>query len=520
MLLVFGLLVCPVLQGAAEIKEKTYPKYSAIEYETHTFSENPFGLHVSGMRENPEMILESGVKWLRFQSYWQHVEPTPGARNWKYTDGNVRGTQKLGCVPIIRLQPKNSWGFGDSLYNAEKKVQERGTAWKNGQYLAYPTEMDAFLKYVHDMVERYDGDGIDDMPGLIEPINLWELINEYDCRWISGTDKLKQFYKEMRKTILAANPNAKIMPGGLTTLTPWAMADGYAMQDDYWVYHGSKSIPGKVLAKIKRFKDGGPIDPAWLERPTSSLENFWGNKRNLVESMLDVGPEGFDHVDFHIYGEWYAIPGNALWIRDQMDKRGYRLPIMTGEMGITYWGHGEAYTEQYQAEQIIKVHTVCLASGMVRMIYSSMRPHGESWGELFGNSALLEYKTLRIKAAYHTYCLMVNKLKNIQSIRRLPMREEWDTTTRVYEVERPEGRLYIAWSDHLAGRDLLLETKAKSTVITRVDGSTEPGRMEVQKWRNNLRGVRLQLTDEPIFIEFTDTPNSKDKSDDVMPDFN
>lgn len=36
-----------------------------------------------------------------------------------------------------------------------------------------------FAQAVAKIVERYDGDGVDDMPGLVYPIKVWELVNEY-----------------------------------------------------------------------------------------------------------------------------------------------------------------------------------------------------------------------------------------------------------------------------------------------------------------------------------------------------
>lgn len=39
--------------------------------------------------------------------------------------------------------------------------------------------VDRFAQGVASMVERYDGDGVDDMPGLTHPVKVWELVNEY-----------------------------------------------------------------------------------------------------------------------------------------------------------------------------------------------------------------------------------------------------------------------------------------------------------------------------------------------------
>ena len=43
-----------------------------------------------------------------------------------------------------------------------------------------PYNWDDYLFWVESVVERYDGDGTDDMPGLAIPVKYWEVINEPD----------------------------------------------------------------------------------------------------------------------------------------------------------------------------------------------------------------------------------------------------------------------------------------------------------------------------------------------------
>lgn len=40
----------------------------------------------------------------------------------------------------------------------------------------------AYTAWVTAAVERYDGDGVDDMPGLLAPIRHWEVDNEPDLK--------------------------------------------------------------------------------------------------------------------------------------------------------------------------------------------------------------------------------------------------------------------------------------------------------------------------------------------------
>jgi len=43
-----------------------------------------------------------------------------------------------------------------------------------------PDDLDGYARWVENLVERYDGDGADDMPGLARPVLAWEVDNEPD----------------------------------------------------------------------------------------------------------------------------------------------------------------------------------------------------------------------------------------------------------------------------------------------------------------------------------------------------
>ena len=43
-------------------------------------------------------------------------------------------------------------------------------------------QQEAYLSFVRRAVERYDGDGVEDFEGLVEPITVWEIDNEPDLK--------------------------------------------------------------------------------------------------------------------------------------------------------------------------------------------------------------------------------------------------------------------------------------------------------------------------------------------------
>jgi len=503
------LLVLGVMWTACSAAED--PKYSSIEYERHVFDENPFGFHVPGLGENPELIVELGVKWVRIQTFWRDVEPSPGMRKWTRLDSFVKKAQAINTTVMFRPQPINNWGFSKELFDAQRKDMKRsGGRLTTAHTLAYPEDMKAYLAFVRDTVERYDHDGISDMPGLKAPLEVWEIMNEFDFKWKSGTEKFKQFYRQVKATIKEADPNAKVSSGGSATVVPWALEDGY-LKYDYWVKKSNQLMTRQdmqAIAQAAKTKD--PTAPKWYA-------GFY-HRRELIEALIDVGPDGVDYMDIHQYGEWDNIPGVALWLRDQMDKRGYRLPLTTSEMGSNYWTRTEAYTPEYQAEEIIKYHCVCLASGFTRIIWSSLRPHGDKLGETFNNTSLLT-RDGKPKPAYLTYRLMTQKLRGLKSARRLRLPDEvpWDEYTRVYEFETASGKVYIAWSDLIRGRHLEWPWQEKGAKITHLDGTTQVAKIRQDK---GPRKLILELTRTPLFFEPDQSFKAKDSSKDTVDEVN
>jgi len=73
-----------------------------------------------------------------------------------------------------------------------------------------------YAAFVQALAERYDGDGVDDMPGLERPVDAWEAGNEPYCP--SGDsecyDRQYELLQYTADAIHAADPNATVLPAG------------------------------------------------------------------------------------------------------------------------------------------------------------------------------------------------------------------------------------------------------------------------------------------------------------------
>ncbi|GEM_PF-1565472 len=140
---------------------------------------------------------ELGVYWERphpgpFQ--WNIVEETSGVYNFTWADWYVNQTQNLGINMLATIFPYAVWdqnvchgsdnSCNGSGFEPQGKTSGRGEGGPEPPFNTIPIKrckpcnMTAYRNFVVAMVERYDGDGVSDMPGLCVPILYYETLNE------------------------------------------------------------------------------------------------------------------------------------------------------------------------------------------------------------------------------------------------------------------------------------------------------------------------------------------------------
>jgi hypothetical protein len=161
--------------------------------------------------------------WIRVWIAWDAIERKEGVMDFSYSDWIVRSAQNSGGMLLITILPFAKWDqdkcHGDEYY-AHVPMPEGERKMKVGK----PCNMEDYLDFLRVFVERYDGDGIDDMPGLRYPVRYWEIMNEpemrgqhpEDLKFFHGTPQdYLEILKESYKTIKDADPNAKVLMGGM-----------------------------------------------------------------------------------------------------------------------------------------------------------------------------------------------------------------------------------------------------------------------------------------------------------------
>lgn len=155
---------------------------------------------------------------------WGHIDDGKGRYRWDVTDNLVRRWQKDRLAVLATVWPFAEW---DQKACHADKPKAQGAFPEFGDLLYSPCDPGAYAAWLTALVERYDGDGVDDMPGLQYPIRHWEILNEPTMQGQYGLTFFQEdsaAYLEVLKlsydTIKEADPNAVVLLGGQAGMQP------------------------------------------------------------------------------------------------------------------------------------------------------------------------------------------------------------------------------------------------------------------------------------------------------------
>lgn len=207
-----------------------------------TILDNKFGF-LSGDPGEYQFITAVGAGWVRPHPgpfLWDSTQNTPnGQYDFTATDKMVTGYQKGNIGILATLWPFAEWdqktkdGFDKCAVSSNDDfLSKTGMAKRGGEYLpehrCSPQDWNAYQKWVKAIVERYDGDGKNDMPNLKTPVKYWEVMNEPDLGMENprpGEEERLKFWKDTpeaygqlliktSEAIKAADEDAQVLIAG------------------------------------------------------------------------------------------------------------------------------------------------------------------------------------------------------------------------------------------------------------------------------------------------------------------
>lgn len=164
----------PVLASVMVIFFLCLPATFAGEMAFQEGQNSFFGFMPAGF--DLEHAAQAGAYWDRpfFELFeWGMVEPEKGLFDFRMTDEYIQGVQRYGFHTLASIQPFAHWDQ-DSCHSDLAAIRSP----RGGQTRGKPCDIKAYKSFVTRLVERYDGDGQNDMPNLKYPIKHWEVANE------------------------------------------------------------------------------------------------------------------------------------------------------------------------------------------------------------------------------------------------------------------------------------------------------------------------------------------------------
>ncbi len=377
----------------------------ADEWVDSPFGFHPAGIFVPGYPANGFVDAEQiSVRWHRppVYAFWFLVQ---GDRNDPAYDWTLLDDQYAAVPPSIRIlaniapeNPRTPHGYTqpDSFI---------------------PIDEDAYVAFVEAAVERYDGDGLGDMPGLVNPIRHWQVGNEPNDQLTSDFATLQRITYQAIKRSCA---ECTVLIGGVA-----------GFPDDYVAHFDSDYAP--ILAE-------------------------------LAGEYVDV-------FDFHWYGTAAGeyrlrdpVSGGDVYdhVRSTLAAHGFspQLPIWITEMG-SYSGDpvGAAFppqTERQQAADYFKRFIYSLARGVEKVfpafgLIEGFKQDGgyfDHTGLIFDGRGPGDPGLGVRKLGYYTYRKMTEMLEGA----------DWTTLTMLldgtggdyvflFRVMKDGAPIHIAWWD-------------------------------------------------------------------------
>jgi hypothetical protein len=455
--------------AAAQAKYVTPSELAAIFEAANPplpYESSPFGFHPAsvGAVPNPSFAegQDIGVRWHRppVYAFWFLIQPVLGspAYDWTFHDAQY-GAVPPGINILANIAPQGPIDEGRCL---------------PGSYL--PVDSAKYQAFVRATVERYDGDGIDDMPGLTVPIRYWQVGNEPNFGPDTGRTGFAQLQALTYGAIKDACPNCQVLIGGATGF-PAGYIDSF-------------------------LTDYAPI-------------------------LTELNGQYVDIFDFHWYGTAtgdYRLLGDALTvIQAKLQETGFgNIPIWVTEMG-TYSGDPVDFpfealpyqSEEQQAADLLKrfVYPVSLGIEKVFPAFGLIEGFNDNDG-YFSHTGLIydgwgsnDRGPGVKKIGYYTYKVMTQKLEATtfdHELVGLP------ANVHGYAFARAGGSpITVLWYDDFSGgpptQGVTLAVAAPSVRVTNAV-TDQQGNITSTVLPATNGTVTLTLGQSPVFVEDNPAP--------------
>ncbi len=442
---------------------------------------------------------------------WGAMQSGPTAPiDFRRLDAYVREFQTAGTREIvICLRSASGWASQQA-----GKLRSTNIAPK-------PEFAALYEKWVGAVVERYDGDGAGDMPGLRRPVRLYEIGSELSSYEPEPVDQYLAMLARAYRAAHAASGGVLIAHAAFLTTTAFANHPAPGAYEA-----GFAAMPARIrehgLADMRKVLDRGDI---------------------------------FDVINIHSLGDPAEIEDITAWLDWEMGRRGYRKTVIISDTAMTPWvAWGPAVACNRQPAQMGVVIPPATEADRCRLAqYFQKLVDGDNatvrWTQVLAgsdnvkrviiaadrhvaliNTAFIEDLTLlkmklfgagtgpsawsgmidldrhERRAGYWALQQLMQHLRGYDSIRRVPAA---DADLRVYEIRTGTSRSWIAWleprgvllpSEQIPSRSLELTTGGSQVALESLIDRAGVTHADQRIQKTPSGRLSLIVTPQPVFI--------------------
>lgn len=451
------------------------PESVTIKYSESLVKEkadSPFGFfdpnmlrfdHLSWHNEYPEIMRDLGVHWATygatFSFGWNLIQGKKADEKftdfrWERFDRLVKQAQAnnihiIGMLIASEPQP----GASQSMRISPK----------------LPSNLVQYQKYVRSVVERYDHDGVNDMPGLLYPIRYWVIENEpmSPVYW-GGTGG------DYAKLLMTAYPEIKKADPKSTVICSMLRATG-------WIGAGDpREFMVSFFQTLSASKEGRPydlIDQHWLGvSPNTPQADQYVQFKNWLDDINQISGE------YHIS----------------------QAPFVSLEIA------GQPSPERNHATDLVKRHVYLLALGVKKVFWSGIRAAPEETlnekqrEDYFRKVSLIDGKGNN-KLAYFAYQKLVRILDGANwSATRIEMARDGVFVFRFEKSGRP---IWVAWQENDRHTTIPLDVgrNISRALLIRSVPDAESGK-DVKGPENSFKSEQIPPTNGMIKLSLDTVP--------------
>ena len=244
---------------------------------------------------------------------WNHIEKEKGKFSWEETDKYVIYAQDHNQTILATIWPHANWE-----QKSCKRKKARSPFRNFTKYLSKPCSMDDYKTFLLKLIDRYDGDGLNDMPGLTKPIKYWDVMNEPEFRMFfrGSKEDFVEIFNFSSKVIKQKQPDAVIVMAGAAGMFPESKK--------YW-----KSVLPKIkdnfdIANIHHISgpDGQCDKQLWVDEFATLLKSVNINKPIWLTEAMTCGPPVKAWVNAFLNGAELIIDVGVNAPGRKMSKKG------------------------------------------------------------------------------------------------------------------------------------------------------------------------------------------------------